>query len=350
MLAAPGGVFAQACTPQYVQLREGDPTSQQVLVGCCNADGTWKTGTSTQRECLVPGNMCQRGHCDGTANSTCNGSYSNNTGECVVSDNLFCKLGTCQQQLCTLDSDPDAVPLRCDDSNMCTDDSCSGSTYNAPSCGHTPVTDGNACDLNPAVTCMKGSCSSGACSAVNNPGGFCGTSNGATCQPAHCDANADCIIDAPPYTCTGSLPICKQWQCSFNGTATSCTSVRLPTGTSCDTNAHDCKIETCSSKAKCTSKPQPVGTSCDSNYTTPLTDCYSGQCDSQKNCENEANGVFGFYDGVPCGPQDSNVCTNQTCQGLTCGVVTCNTNACTACGVNGVCGGTPPDNCGCQSQ
>jgi hypothetical protein len=359
MMAAPRGVLAQACTPQYVQLREGDPTSAQVLVGCCNANGTWKTGNNTQRECLVPGNMCQRGHCDGNANSTCNpaldGTFSNAAGECVVTDNQFCKLGTCQQQLCTLDNDPDLVPLRCEDNNDCTTEGCTGSTYSASNCSHTAVTNGNACGLSPAQTCKKGSCSSGACTAVSDPGGFCGSSSGATCTPAHCDANADCVVDGPPYTCTGTLGVCKQWQCTYNGTSTSCSQAKLATGTSCDTNAHDCKIETCSAKARCTSKPQPVTTSCDTNFTTPLSDCYSGQCDARKNCENEAGGVSGYYDGVAC-QSDTDNCTQQTCSGLSCNVTACNgnTTACTACTAPGLCaGGSPtgdPPACGCVAQ
>jgi hypothetical protein len=149
--------------------------------------------------------------------------------------------------------------------------------------------------------------------------------------------------------------VCRKWSCEWNGDEHDCVPVKVdsnnPAENDCDTNPHDCAVFTCGPKGKCTSKPRGANLPCDSNYTEPLTDCISGLCDSRKNCELEdSGGVFGAYDGVPCGPQDSNVCTSQTCQGLTCGVVSCNTNACSACGVNGICGGTAPSNCTCTAQ
>lgn len=352
MLAAAPAALATDCTPQYVQLTE-DPASK-VLVGCCNADGTWKTGNLSQRACLNPSNMCQKGHCDGNPNSTCNGSYSNQNGTCVVNDGQFCLLGECTNQQCQPDPDPDLVVQRCDDGNDCKDDACNvgTATYNTASCTHTNVSNGQSCAFNDADPCTTGQCTDGTCGSVPDPGAFCGTASGNTCTPAHCDANGVCNVDGDPITCTGTLAVCRKWSCSWTGTSPTCTQVKVdpnnPAENGCDTDAHDCKIQTCGPKGKCNAKPQPVDTSCDSNFTTPLTDCYSGRCDSRKNCVNEDLGYFGFYDGVPCGPQDSNVCTSQTCQGLTCGVLSCNTNTCTACGVNGICGGTPPD-CTCTA-
>jgi hypothetical protein len=352
MVAAPTAALATDCTPTYVQLTE-DPASK-VLVGCCNADGTWKTGTLSQRACLNPNNMCQKGHCDGNPNSTCNGDYTNQNGTCVVQDGLNCRLGECQQQLCTANSDPDLIPLRCDDHNDCKDDDCSGSTYFTPSCTHTNVPNGTGCEFPDTDPCTTGVCTDGTCGSVPANGAFCGTASEGTCTPAFCDANGDCNPQGDPITCSGTLQTCRKWECSWDGQSASCTQVKVdpnnPAENSCDTDPHDCKRQVCGPKGKCNAQAQPAGTSCDSNYTTPLTDCYSGLCDSRKNCENEALGVYGFYDGVPCGPQDSNVCTSQTCQGLTCGVVTCNSNTCVACGINGICGGTPPDNCTCTAQ
>jgi hypothetical protein len=351
MLAAPGGVLAQPCTPQYIHMDE-DPT-HDVLVGCCNANGTWKSGTNSQRECINPSNMCQRGHCDGNPNSTCNASYINAGGDCVLNDGQFCSKGTCQQQLCTADSDPDLIPSRCDDNNQCTDDSCntSTSTYTQAACTNTDSTQGTSCDLNPGQTCRKGECNgSGDCDPAIAEGDFCGTVSGSTCTPATCNANGDCVQNGDPFTCTGTLQTCRKWQCAYNGTVPTCTQVKVnsedPNENGCDTDAHDCKIQTCGPKGKCNASPQPAGTFCDTNFTTPLTDCYAGQCDSRKNCENESIGYFGHYDGVPCGAQDNNVCTTQACSGLTC-TTTCNTGACTACGYPGTCGGTPPNNCTC---
>jgi hypothetical protein len=293
-----------------------------------------------------------KGHCDGNPDSTCNGSYTNGPGTCVVQDGLFCRLGECKQQLCTADEDEELVPLRCDDNNDCNSDTCTGATYNTPGCSHANLANGTACSFTDTDPCTGGECTDGVCGSVPDDGAFCGTASGNICTPAHCNANADCIPDeGDPITCEGTLAKCRKWACSWEGSTHSCDQVKVdhtnPAENGCDTDAHDCKIQTCGKGGKCNAAAQPVNTSCDANFTTPLTDCYSGQCDSRKNCEGEDFGIFGYYDGVACGSQDTNPCTSQTCQGLTCGVVSCNSDTCVACGVSGTCGGTPPSSCGC---
>jgi hypothetical protein len=352
MIAVPSGAFA-LCTPEYVQLT-GDAASK-VLVGCCNADGTWKSGTSTKRECLRPSNMCQQGHCDGTVGSSCNASstgvYNNAAGDCVLNSSPFCKLGTCQQQLCTLDSDPSLVPGRCDDATQydakqCTADSCVAPTsYIQPTCLNAPLNGGENCDLNPAQTCKKGGCSAGLCAAVANPGAFCGTVAGNVCTPKHCDGNSACTADpGGSITCVGDLKVCKKWECVFNGTTPVCSQVKVnplvAPENDCDTNHHDCKLQTCRTNGACGAAAQPATTSCDTNFTTPLTDCRSGQCDARKNCENEdTDGYPGYYDNNACQP-DADACSTETCQGLTC-TAACDSNlACSGCGGPGHCSGT----------
>jgi len=349
----PVAAFAASCTPQYVQVTE-DPASK-VLVGCCNDNGTWKTGSLSARACLNPSNMCQKGHCDGNPNSSCNGSFTNAPGDCVLQDGQFCKVGECKQQLCTAADDPEDIPLRCDDGNDCSNDSCNTgtATYTTPSCSHSNVANGSDCVFDDTDPCTTGACTDGTCGSVPDDGAFCGSASGNTCTPAYCNANGDCLPQGDPIPCTGQLQKCRKWACAWDGETPECSQIKVdsanPAENSCDTDAHDCKIQTCGPGGKCNAVSVPAGTSCDSNFTTPLTDCYSGLCDSRKNCENETLGVFGYYDDVPCGAQDSNVCTTQTCQGLTCGVVECTTNTCSACGVDGVCSDAS-GSCTCVAQ
>jgi hypothetical protein len=350
-----GEASAQQCTPQYIQLT---PTSS-VLVGCCNADGTWKTGTSAQRECLNASNMCQKGTCNETTHS-CDGSYSNAPGSCVSTSNL-CQLGTCSAQQCQVDSDPDAIDYRCEDNNICTNDTvCTGSTYSTLVCPHT-ADDTQVCDDGDDNPCTATQCSGGTCSgaAANLDGTSCSTASGNTCYPKTCSSGV-CTDAGSPIVCSGSIGVCKKWSCQWSGSTSSCTQVAKDWTTypenDCDDNPHDCNVKRCTAKAKCTGKapnnlppsdpeydPELDDFVCDSNFANPLVDCFGGRCDARKNCVNEsvAAGVPAYV-GQTC-VSDSDLCTVQTCVGTSCNLSGCSTGNCGGCATGpGVCTDTDP--------
>jgi len=135
-----------------------------VLSGdCCDALCQFEIAGSA---CASDGNPCTDDACDGAGNcaSTANLASCDDGSACTVGD--ACSGGSCQP----------GTPLICNDSNPCTDDSCSpvlGCQYdnNAASCS-----DGDACTT--GDVCSGGSCLSGAptvCAAceVCNSGAGC---------------------------------------------------------------------------------------------------------------------------------------------------------------------------------
>jgi hypothetical protein len=344
LASAPRIAAADCGTPQCAPQHDG----LGVLIGCCNEDCTWKTGGSTARKCINPANSCQQGHCD-EINHTCNASYTNPAGHppCINATDP-CLLGECYSQACAAIGNKPANGFegRCDDEMDCTDDVCntSGGGTVFESCTNTPLT-GTSCGDTTIGLCEQGVCNAGACEAVQaDVGTDCSDSFGAICTPKICDDNGDCVQDGDPIECMGTLDVCRVFQCSWDGSTPTCTIAHAPVGTNCDTDAHDCKDQTCRSNGACGNQAAAPNTPCDPDFATPLVTCDSGVCNNKKTCV----GITGnpAYNGMTC-QTDTDVCTTETCQSGVC-TATCSGSGtvCGGCGTAGTCSdGSPPCSC-----
>lgn len=336
------------CTPTF------DPFG--AVVGCCKADCTYKTGSSTARECISSTNPCQQGHCNETSH-VCEGGWVNPDGHpACLSQTDTCKVGECFNQACTYIDNKVANGFDdfCDDDKVCTTDSCteSANQYTAPTCSHSNVAPLTPCTGNPGGECTVGKCSADQC--VNYPapdGTDCSTADGDTCHPKYCQVGV-CTPNGADITCpipgNPALGVCRIWHCGWSGSNPSCTQVFAPTTQSCDTNSHDCKAQMCRTNGSCGNQGEAINHVCDPNFTTPLSDCTTGVCDARHNCTGITYDPD--YDGVAC--TDSNVCTTASacdhdtasCRGTACAA---NTVDCPACNV-GNCDPTKGiPNCGC---
>jgi len=264
--------------------------------------------------------------------NTCNGLESCVSSHCTIGTPLICDdldvcngLETCDPTLgCQAGTAPN-----CDDSNVCTDDSCDpllGCIYGANS---NPCDDTQNCTT--GDTCAGGLClgTPVACSDNDacNGAEFCDPSNG-LCQPGtppNCDDGNPCTDDACDVTigCTqlfNTDPCDDGSLCSENDVCTAGACVGTPTpaaaacaagnGTLCD------GIEQCNpATGACDPGPPP-----DCDDTNPCTD---DSCDPILGCLN-ANNTNPCDDGTACTSGD--LCTGGSCFGAP--VVCDNLDAC----------------------
>ncbi|HSQ00603.1 MAG TPA: hypothetical protein VL049_25550 [Candidatus Dormibacteraeota bacterium] len=352
---------AVACTPQY------DPFG--AVVGCCAANGTPMNDGAV---CIDPGNPCRKNKCtapSGSTPGTCtkNASYTATAlhPKCLVAGDL-CSVGECYSQACTYIGNQSAngfAPF-CDDDTDCTDDFCDDTNATvliAPTCTHSNTVAAAACADNPSAAdpCQPGQCDgNGACLDTAAPDGYncSGTTVDGQCQPRQCESGI-CVDDGTPITCTGTIDVCKQWQCAWTSQTTwTCNRVPKPIGTSCDTSDFDCKVQTCNSKGKCSGHLVPLPHFCDperTNTTTILPDCNAGTCDNRGDCAGIT--YNDGYNGMAC--NDAINCTvNSICvedpsgvggacmatQASDCAPATTSCNCSVACDPN-----AGPPKCGC---
>ncbi len=298
-------------------------------------------------------NVCTVDLCD-SKTGTC--SHNNIAVDCDDGDACttgdVCKSGACSP----------GVAKVCNDGNVCTTDSCDPATANcltAPAAG--ACEDGNACTLND--TCADGACAPGTtktcndnnvctddlcdpatgCTAVNNtascaPGDTCelGTCSGGSCQTTGqvgCDDANPCTKD----TCTPGVgcvftPITDGTTCS--------------TGTACIT-ASTCQVGVCT---KGTTTDCTDGKDCTTDGCDPVNGCFwsanTDPCDDGNACtvgDVCKNGAC--KSGAAIDPKvtcdDSNPCTDDSCDTIKGCVHANNTTACddgSKCTTNDVCG------------
>ncbi len=256
----------------------------------------------------------------------------------------------------------------CDDSNPCTDDSCNPAT----GCVHTnntaPCDDGNACTTNDA-------CSGGLC--AGGPALNCDDSNACTddsCNPAtgcvHTNNTAPCDDGS---ACTTS-DTCLAWLC-VGGPALNCDDANLCTDDSCNPATgcvHTNNSAPCNDGNACTTNDACSGGLCVGGPALNCDDsnpCTDDSCNPATGCVN-SNNTAPCSDGNACttndacsgglcagGPalncDDSNPCTDDSCNPATGCVHTNNTAPCddgSACTTNdtcsgGLCVGGPAPNC-----
>ena len=184
-------------------------------------------------------NVCTNDSCDSGVGCvyTVNSAPCDDGNECTQAD-------TCQGGKCVVSD-----PVVCDDSNVCTDDSCdseSGCVYTANSA---PCDDGVSCTAPDA--CVDGSCVGVAQDALCDDNLFCnGTES--------CDSVLDCQPGTPPVTDDG-----------YSCTVDSCDEVadvirNDPDDTNCDNSLYCDGAESCDPQAEqsdpesgCTDGPDP---------------------------------------------------------------------------------------------
>ena len=253
---------------------EPQPTNEG---GSCN-DGQYCTNPDTCQggTCTGPlrncndSNVCTDDSCDDVADQCV---HANNTASCydgnACTTNDSCSGGNCVG----------GPPLNCNDTNVCTNDSCNPTT----GCVHTnntaPCEDGNLCTIND--TCSNGTCHGG-------PPPNCNDGN--VCTNDTCNATTGCVHtnntaarDDGLYCTVGDA--CQAGTCT--GTARECG------------DGNECMADSCDDvRDRRVNDPVPLnGASCDDGaFCTDPDTCQDGTCT-----------------GAAWHCDDGNVCTFDSC-------------------------------------
>lgn len=378
-----GGKDAGKDAAQDADAGDGAPTTCTVTADCkdtnlCDGITTCVAGkcvVAPSPTCTNGGDPCKEGACDpasGCFQRPLTGASCNDNDACTPTD--ICVSGVCTG----------TGSQNCDDSNPCTDDTCSAST----GCTHTANTascsDGNPCTINDV-------CSNKTCSGTTNS---CDDGNPCTsdtcdqllgCQNAPVTDGTSCPSDGNVCTldtCVGgqchtaapAATICRSASCT-NGTATDqavcggSTTCPAPVTASCSPNPCNsagtgCQ-GTCAADTDCPNKyycdtltgtclsQKPLGGTCSRNGQCSNNQCVDGVCcasacggGNPNDCVvcNATPGSCTPLDGVTC--NDGNACTSNdacitgACIGVT--VLCDDGNPCTADACDKVLGCTTP--------
>jgi hypothetical protein len=283
-------------------------------------------------QCTV-GESCTDGACSGSVPVVCNDSNDCTDDSCeaatgcqFVPNSSACNDG----DDCTVgDSceNGDCIPgqaIACDDSNVCTDDSCVAGV----GCQHSPADgncdDGNACTE--SDTCANGKCTPGA--QLN-----CNDDN--ICTFDSCDSVLGCTYELSEATCDDNN-VCTVGESCANGTCQGGENLL------CNDN-NSCTADTCDANIGC--QFVAVEAECNDGNACTLDDhCLDGKCiatqvsdcDDSNICTTDicqpGQGCVHMLNEAPC--EDDDVCTTgDHCHLGTClssGQLTCNdSNACT---------------------
>ncbi|HEY2773809.1 MAG TPA: hypothetical protein VGK20_07130 [Candidatus Binatia bacterium] len=287
----------------------------------------------TARNCS-DNNVCTTDSCD-EANDRC--VNTNNTNSC--DDGLFCTTGdTCSGGVCA------GTPRSCNDNNVCTDDSCNEDTN---ACVNTP----NASSCDDGQFCTTGDhCSAGSCvgTAVN-----CDDSNPCTndsCSNAqakclHANNTAACddgLFCTTGDACSGGSCSGSPRSCNDNNDCTddscseqSASCVNTPNSNACDdglfcTTGDTCSAGSCGGQPKnCSDNNDCTDDSCDEAGKKCVNTNNTAPCDDGKFCTEGDTCSGGACSGTPKTCNDNNDCTDDSCDeaGSQC-VNAPNTNPC----------------------
>jgi hypothetical protein len=314
--------------------------TDQCNVGVCDETGNACVAQPTNQglactdgDACTAGDTCQSGTCTPAGPTNCDDGNSCTVDTCdsalgcrhaSVPDGFLCEDGnactvgdTCISGLCISGN-----PRNCNDSNVCTADSCDPATgcVNAPVANGTTCEDGNLCT--DGDNCQAGSCA---------PGGPKNCNDTNTCTTDVCSALTGCLNAPVPNgtPCDDTNPCTTVDQCSLGicaggGTRLVCN------------DANVCTDDACVDFVGCTSTPNTAPCD-DANACTDGDVCASGACTP----------------GAPVVCDDGNVCTDDACDPATGCTATANTapcedgNACTDGDVcsDGACDPGPPTSC-----
>jgi hypothetical protein len=294
------GISHLACT-QY--LCAGNACTLQIANGYCFIDNTCYNNSANR-----PGNDCQ--YCDSAGKAQA--WRDKNSGSCD-DGNLCTTNDTCSSGVCS------GATRNCDDGNACTTDTCNTGT----GCVHTNNTascsDGNACTTND--TCSGGVCAGG--SAPN-----CDDSN--VCTDDSCKSASGCVHTNNKSSCSDGNACTTNDTCSggscVGGSAlncddsNACTTDSCNTGTgcvhtnnaaSCATDNNVCTNDICAG-GSCT-HPNNTASCDDGNFCNGVDTCASGACLSSGNpCTGGLKGLNNLvcFPGPPgyCGCNNDGDC------------------------------------------
>ena len=350
-------------------------------VGCTHvANGA---ACSDANPCTV-GDVCKNNACVGGAGTVCNDSNpcttdscNAGTGVCVFANNSIpCNdNNACSQSDVCAGGVCGGVAVKCDDGNLCTNDSCNALSGCVNTPNAVPCFDGNACTANDV-------CAGGICKGVAiNVGTLCDDGNACTndnCDPtsgcthvnntAACDdangcttgdvcAAGKCTSGSNTCACAQDSDCAVQEDGNFCNGTLFCNKVALPykcvvnpkTIVTCDASADtSCTKNTCAvGTGKCGFLPINEGNACDADGSvcTVADSCKGGVCasGSKLNCDdgnlcsddacNSKTGCTHVGNASPC--SDGNACTvGDACANSGCAAgpaAVCNDgNGCTA--------------------
>jgi len=292
---ADGFCYAGSCVSGVpISCDDGNPCSDDSCLygtGCQHVAG--------QKAC-DDGNPCTQDGCNAQKSECWHASADGNNcidgNNCTVSEH--CSGGKCL-----------TLPLDCDDSNVCTTDSC-GYVQGVPAggCLHAPNTspcqDGDACIV--GDTCQDGACLPGHSTKT------CDDDN--VCTQDACEAGIGCIFTMLPGACTDANA-CTDDSCDGNGQCihglnlascddgSACTKndgcqegACQGSGVDCD-DANVCTVDSCAPLSGC--KHDAIGGPCEDGSA-----CTAGDLCVATVCQGGA--------GVSC--DDANVCTTDLCK------------------------------------
>jgi cysteine-rich repeat protein len=303
------------CSQYSIAKAFSTPCEEGNEFGLCTGERVCTAGGLSECSAAVPSFEV----CNG-ADDDCSGAVDDE----ACSDDNPCTLDTCDPatgctfqsldaspcddgDLCTLtdhceEGDCVGTAIVCDDSNLCTDDSCDGQQGCVFAPNDDACDDGNACTVGDA--CSKGKCAGVAID----------------CQ---CKTDADCAPFDDGDVCNGTL-LCdlaaSPWSCKPKpGSAVVCPP---PAGPDAQCLKAACDKQT----GQCSTQPGPAGACDDGDACTFGESCAAGKC----------------VGGLPVNCNDGNVCTTDSCiEGEGCAYAD-NTKACedgNLCTVNDKCGG-----------
>ena len=264
------------------------------------------------------GDVCAGGSCAGTlitcndsntcTNDSCNVAtgcvYTNNTSACNADGSGCTQNDTCSGGACVAGAAPN-----CNDSNVCTNDSCSSTGVNTYSCLHANNT--VACD--DGLWCTDNDhCSGGTC--TNTVAHSCGVNT--TCTTYSCNEATDsCNTTYTTAACNDGVPcttgdVCSGGVCA--GTPNTCNDGNICTTDACTAGTGACTHTAiagcCLSDADCTSAcPASANTTCNLEY-----------CDTATTHQCVCDPTYGFDHGLPCALDTAVYPTN--CYSGTCSI------------------------------
>ena len=310
--ACSGGACLGAGAPDCNDANVCTDDSCNPASGCVNANNT--ASCNDGNACTVV-DACSGGTCVGAGAPDCDDSdvctddSCNPASGCVNADNTAsCDDGSActTADTCAAGSCVGGAPPDCDDTNVCTDDSCNPASGCVNADNTASCDDGSACTT--ADTCAAGSCVGGAppdCDDTN-------VCTDDSCNPASGCVNADNTASCDDGSACTTADTCAAGSC-VGGAPPDCD----------DTNV--CTDDSCNPASGCVNADNTA--SCDDGSACTTADtCAAGSC----------------VGGAPPDCDDTNVCTDDSCNPASGCVNANNTDPCDDglfCNENEVCAG-----------
>lgn len=305
------------CAKATEECNDGNPCTDDT----CDAKGNCQNAANNANSCTDPtggclaATHCVGGVCSGTlvTDGTHRGAHS-----CV---GLNWNTQTCVSGRCT----GSAVETNCDDSNLCTNDTCndtSGCAHSTITCTAPDKCHTSSCSPSAGCTYTEKTCAPDAChtsATCNLSTGNCEQVSAKTCSPDACHTSATCNVSTGNCD-QGTAKTCSPDACHTTATCT------LPNGCQQGTPAADGTL--CLNGAYCSGNVRKlascVGGTCTEaskgDCTTLNTACKSYTCQASGSSSTSCVATNAAM-GTPCPPDQCHqtaVCaSNGTCAGQT---------------------------------